>query len=425
MAREVQLALASCWSGAARLAFDGRHETKRFAYGTHRARDPAETLTLVQSALEVAGITRLANITHLDRIGIPVVLSVRPNGLFLGSDAGKGNDLTAAKVSAGMEGIERWRAETGDFESFRTSYDGARTQFAVIPEARLPFTRSGVLSSRWAYRWTLGWDLMNQTEVAVPTLRVELPSQQKIFSDLGWVVWDSSGLASGNTLWEAVHSGLLECVERDAITCNKWAIQNAGYSPPLLDLETVNDPAPLEILEKFRKAGVEARVADCTIDTGIPAYWAIIVDRAQPGIGVFGGHGAHTDPGVALCRALAEAAQSRLIFIAGSRDDIFKRDLLRLKRNDDSLAHAFESFPDRVNFQDARRLATPTFDGDVANMVDRLWTAGIEQVIVCDLSFPDLPVAVVRVVVPGLEGYMAGLFRAGDRAHAFAKSVKQ
>ncbi|MBI4219962.1 MAG: YcaO-like family protein, partial [Chloroflexi bacterium] len=302
-------------------------EPKLFVNGTHRTRTPDATLRAITPHFPRVGITRLANITHLDRIGIPVTLSIRPMGLFLGVDSGKGMDLTAAKVSAAMEGIERWRGETGDFTSFRCTYEDARRECSVVPLERMQLTRWGVLANRWAYRWTRGWDLLNQEEVAVPALRVELPSKGRILGDLATVMWDSSGLASGNTFLEALHSALLELIERDAITCVRSAMQASQWRPPLLRLASVDDERALSLLDSYARARVDVVVADCTIDTRVATYWAVIRDRAEPGIGVFGGYGTHADPGVALCRALNEAAQGRLVFISGSRDDIFKRDM--------------------------------------------------------------------------------------------------
>ncbi|MBI4220148.1 MAG: YcaO-like family protein [Chloroflexi bacterium] len=410
----------------ARLSYRGRtlEQAKEFLPGAHRGCAPKDTLDRIQPHFGAIGITRLANITHLDRVGIPVVLSIRPAGLYLGADAGKGGDLTAAKTSAAMESIERWRAETGDFVSFRCRYAELASRCAAIPESRLPLTRFRTIAPDWAYRWTTGWDLVNQEEVAVPTLRVELPSEDRVAQDLGLVVWDSTGLASGSTFVEAVHSALLETIERDAVTCVQWAAQTAGYVAPRLDLSTVDDPAACELIEAFRRAGIDVSVIDCTGDAGVVTYLAIILDRVEPSVGAFGGQGAHTDPGVALCRALTEAAQSRLVFIAGSRDDIFKRDQLRTTRRGRAfLETLFDETRRSISFGDASRLSTPSFQDDIQALLIRLRKIGIEQAIVCDLSDVRIPVSIARVIVPGLEQYMNSFFHAGERAMAFARRV--
>ena len=46
-----------------------------------------------------------------------------------------------------------------------------------------------------------------------------------------------------------------------------------------------------------------------------------------------------------------------------------------------------------------------TIDEDVAHELDRLKAAGVRQAILVDLTRPELRIPVVRMVVPGLEGW--------------------
>ena len=57
------------------------------------------------------GITRIAVLTGLDSIGIPVVAAVRPNSRSIAVHQGKGATLAAAKASAVMEAVETYHAE--------------------------------------------------------------------------------------------------------------------------------------------------------------------------------------------------------------------------------------------------------------------------------------------------------------------------
>ena len=52
---------------------------KRFRNGTHRTIDPAATLARVVPLAPRMGITRIAVLTGLDVLGIPVAAAVRPN----------------------------------------------------------------------------------------------------------------------------------------------------------------------------------------------------------------------------------------------------------------------------------------------------------------------------------------------------------
>ena len=58
------------------------------------------------------GITRIANITGLDRLGIPVVMVCRPNSRSIAVSQGKGLTLDAAKASGLMESVETFHAES-------------------------------------------------------------------------------------------------------------------------------------------------------------------------------------------------------------------------------------------------------------------------------------------------------------------------
>src|SRR6516165_9803382 len=85
--------------------------TKRFRRGTHRLVTPSETLARVRPLAARMGITRLGNITGLDRIGIPVAIAVRPNSRSVSVSQGKGLELPQAMASALMEACEGLHAE--------------------------------------------------------------------------------------------------------------------------------------------------------------------------------------------------------------------------------------------------------------------------------------------------------------------------
>ena len=57
------------------------------------------------------GITRVADITGLDDIGLPVHVAYRPDGLTFAVSIGTGATPAQSRVSAVMESIEAWHAE--------------------------------------------------------------------------------------------------------------------------------------------------------------------------------------------------------------------------------------------------------------------------------------------------------------------------
>ena len=84
---------------------------KNFRHGTHRLISPDATVEWVRPHMAAMGITRIANVTGLDRIGVPVVMVCRPNSRSLAVSQGKGLDLAAAKASGLMESVETYHAE--------------------------------------------------------------------------------------------------------------------------------------------------------------------------------------------------------------------------------------------------------------------------------------------------------------------------
>src|SRR5207247_9492544 len=221
-------------------------------------------------------------------------------------------------------------------------------------------------------------------------------------------------------LLEAINAGLFEVIERDAIACSRVAWQLAKQAPPIVDQATIQHPLVLELLDHLQRACVGLVLFDCTLDTDIPVYMSYISDLRVRGMGVFRGYGAHLDPEIAMIRAITEAVQGRGIYVAGSRDDVFRHSYLVLKHPDDSvLVPAMQSITASVDARHRVSEATPTFEGDTNVALKKLQRAGLHQAIVVDLSRSELPINVVKVVVPGLEGYMFDFYTPGHRAKAF------
>ncbi|MFT7675957.1 MAG: YcaO-like protein with predicted kinase domain, partial [Gammaproteobacteria bacterium] len=84
---------------------------KTFMNGALLCVEPSKTLERVMPWMSYMGITRIANVTGLDRIGIPVVMVCRPNSRSVAVSQGKGLTLDAAKASGLMESVESWHAE--------------------------------------------------------------------------------------------------------------------------------------------------------------------------------------------------------------------------------------------------------------------------------------------------------------------------
>jgi ribosomal protein S12 methylthiotransferase accessory factor len=390
---------------------------KGYREGTHRTRRPQETLDAYLPFMPALGITRLANVTGLDTIGLPVYMAIRPNARSLSTSQGKGLDAASAKASALMEALEFWHAEFIDLPLRWDSYQHLRTMAPVADVSALPLRKGAKFRSDHPCLWIEGFDLLQSRSAWVPHEVVSLnfvnpEGYRPVFYG------GSTGLASGNHILEAVVHGLCEAIERDAMTL--WEISDSMRQ---VDLSTVKAPLCVEVLSILERAGVHAVAWNLTSDVGVPVYSALIIDtpdypnrwRQQA---VYTGYGCHLSPAVALLRALTEAAQARLTTIVGSRDDMLRRtyrnitDNSRLQEIWEEISHP----PTVEDFVVQTSLATDSFEDDLATLLDRLRTVGIEEVIAVDLTREEFGVPVVKVIVPGLEDWGANL-QLGVRAH--------
>src|SRR5689334_20965961 len=133
-------------------------DSKRFFEGSQRARNPIETLEQIMPIKHLFGITRLANVTGLDRIGLPVVLATRPNSRSVAVSQGKGTSLEAAKVSALMEGIELSHAENLVSPLIFASHGELERHYSAINVERLPRIPRSRYTDNLRLHWIEGTD---------------------------------------------------------------------------------------------------------------------------------------------------------------------------------------------------------------------------------------------------------------------------
>ena len=397
--------------------------SKRFTRGTHRVSSPEETRARVLPLLPPLGITRVANITGLDVIGIPVVAVYRPNSRSLSVAQGKGTTLVAAEVSGIMESLEFFHAENVSEPLLFGSYEQLRYVHELIDPACLPKNEVGRFSPDFKLPWIRGVDLIAEEPRFVPYELVHTDFTLPLPAGSGCFPMTSNGLASGNHLWEAVSHGLSEVVERDAATLFSL-LSPEERAQRQVDPETVDDPECRALLVAYERAGVKVAIFELTSDTGIAVFRAVIADReldpARP-LGPSTGTGCHPCREIALSRALTEAAQARLTVIAGSRDDLPREryddaaDLTRLHRRRERVLGGIP----RRSFRDAPTFMSESIGEDVAWQKEQLIAAGIRSVLVVDLTKPEFDIPVARVIVPELEpardvpGWVPG-----PRAHA-------
>jgi ribosomal protein S12 methylthiotransferase accessory factor len=372
-------------------------------------------LPRIQQAARDAGMSRLADIAGLDRLGIPVFSATLPNadpGLITTFN-GKGRTREDAKVSAMMELIERASASARGRECLQGSYRDLRLRFgdAVVHPRTLILHARPLSVEPVPLAWVWAYDLATHRPSLVPATSVWHP----YYDDAGPLfVNNSCGLAAGATLLEATLQALYEVIERDAVSL---AMASGVFtSVPLDSIEW--EPAR-EMLARFEQGGVCVSIKEAATDLGLPVFIACGDDRRlQNSFYLNGGFGAHAQREVALLRALTELAQSRATIISGAREDIGE---MRAGNGEDyaSIRAANERwFSDVFPVQSYCDL--PSFDhpdlwSELEDISSRVRRRGLAGPLLVDLTRPELGVPVVRVLVPGLECWHRDRRRIGTR----------
>jgi thioglycine synthase len=382
---------------------------KTYNNETQRAVPLDTTLARIEPLVPAAGITRVADITNLDRIGIPVFSCIRPTAMdgAITVYNGKGATVEESRISAIMEGIERYSSELHDRRVHLGTCQEMLARGTVIDPRDLILPLS--TDPDRLMSWTEGFDIVNDQDVLLPAHAVfhPLPPNYR-----GPFRTNTNGLASGNTFEEAVFHALSEVIERDA-----WSLVEACRDTGPC-VTGVTDPAILEMQEKFKKAQVEVLVRDITSDIGIPTMAAVaddvlLKDPMLLTIGI----GTHTSARIAVMRALTEVAQSRLTQIHGAREDTTLAELRKRMGYDRAKRINGYWFRDNgsVDYRSIGSTDTDDFKKDIENIIGALKKQGMDRVIIVDLTREEIGVPVVRVVVPGLEVFAMDQERRGER----------
>lgn len=379
-----------------------------------RTRTLQETEALARLSFTRCGITRIADVTELDELGIPVFNSFRPTaapGLNTVT-SGKGVTPEAARVSAMMEAIERtWCEQRAGEPPRRASYAELREEGVSVLDPRRLILKRG---HQWTENASLAWwpvrELSSNVEVLVPALAIFVPFP----NECGMFRSNTLGLAVGNSPQEALLHGLLEAVEHDCTAFGETL--KSGWN---IRLSSLPDAAQ-ELIGRFQRIGIEVQVFAYLNDIGVPTFFTTTDDtQATDGMLFNGGAGCHLDPVVAVTRALTEAAQSRLAVIAGARED-FTAQAYRRHSSYEALQEMYRKWSgDRpvADFDVVESASTGATDGDLALIMAGLENAGLPLVFATELAPEGFPFSVTKAVVPGLEVYHNDPARLGTRLH--------
>ncbi len=286
-----------------------------------RSQPASLTLKRARAAADAVGVTRLAEVTGFDLVGIPVMQAIRPRSRSLSVSQGKGRSRLAASVSALMEALELDAAErrTADLAG------PAQPDEKALWQEHL---RNGAGFPGESIPWLEGRNLLTGRACRIPLWMVSLNCAEPFdpapgASGMGAV---STGIAGGNNRAEAVVTALAEIREREALFRFQQADPRTRRSWEVCATALEGREARWATA-RIARAGLGLRVWDLAPGEAFPIRLAVILagpglPRLAPALGISCGIGAAS----ANFGALAEAAQARVTLLAGARDDILPQD---------------------------------------------------------------------------------------------------
>lgn len=412
-----------------------------------------DTLTRIIPLCKKIGVTRISDITYMDKLYVPNYSAFLPgteDSFWVYS--GKGPTKMQAKAGALMESIERYSSLHSNYS--KSFIQGTYPRLSKIYKKVLhpdevvePVIHSYAKDSILDYM--VGFDLLNNEEVLVPAHLALYKYSPSHPSTYAFPYSHTNGLASGNSLEEAICHALCEVIERDAVSIadlcassipysiltsivNSLAKQKNGrsHAVQLHEAEFVDDSSifpdvniseimeyePIKFLvRRFATAGIPLLIKDITQeDIGIPTFVASSIEWITNDYGYFAkGFGTHLDSRIALIRAITELSQTRAINIQGARDDLKK---IQYKENDEiykrkwQFMHANPSCLNKneentIMFSKIKAYIMNDILDDIRLILKRLKDAGLKRAIIVDLTNAKVGIPVVRAIVPGLETF--------------------
>lgn len=283
---------------------------KSFTLDQDKIVPPEETVKKIKKRLAETNLDVLESTERIDngRLGIPVYFS------NCGKDAialtgtkkqmGKGATPTQAEASAVMELAERF-----SFFNFANNQDNFITaKYSDLKDKALPFEiiaksvhddskdleQAKKIFTELPLKWAKAYNFTRNQEILIPF-------------DWFFAINEFNGPSAGNCAEEAILQGICEVVERHVSSI----ISRENLNVPAIDPDSATDPMVIEMIEKYRNAGINLYLSDFSLDIGIPTVGVMALDPASfPATSeIVWTAGTTPDPQKALSRALTETAQ--------------------------------------------------------------------------------------------------------------------
>ena len=403
-----------------------------------RIKPVEETIKTILPVSSNIGITRLADITNMDILGIPNFSAVLPGTEdYIWVYSGKGPTRMDAKASALMESIERYSSlPSGNRNKMiQGSYKEVSKVSKILHPSNVVEPMILEYDDEMIMDFLSGYDLVNNERILIPAPLALFRYSPKPPAINPFAYHHTNGLASGNVLEEAICHSLCEVIERDATSLaelnasalpynflrnmTKYLSDNGLQIDPVdgtqfvdddskypdVDISSIDFKPISNLVKKFNDAKIPLIIKDITSPIGVPTFNASSIEWITEDYGYLAeGHGTHPDARIALLRAITEVSQTRAANIQGARDDLRKISYGN-SNSDEKKTWQFMKSKNTIQFSEIKSFIHDDILDDINFILSRLVSNGLKQVIVVDLTNPQIMIPVVRTIVPGLETF--------------------
>jgi ribosomal protein S12 methylthiotransferase accessory factor len=306
-----------------------------------------------------------------------------------------------------MEAIELAHAENPPASRVRRTTLEALTNTGVhvVRPEELHGFRDVYFGDRFVCDWIDGENLVDGSPTWIPASAVYF------YCTPGLHDTSTNGLASGNHLAEATLHALYELIERDAMTrLSVRGVLRIRDNARVIDPATVDDDTLRDLIDRIERQNTKLVLLALQSAVAVHTLWAVLLNRSPlaPVSTLNIGWGTHVDPRIAACRAITEAAQSRLTFIHGAREDLLTKPVYRAHNVGESAAvRYFEHLRPTATWSDVKADESIGFHDDLEvllhRLVNALATAGHRALVRVSLTDPIMDIPVVKVLAPTLK----------------------
>jgi len=370
---------------------------KRFTFDQDKVITPEKTVQEFKKKLKEVNLDILERTMRIDngRLDIPIYFSVcsRDAQKIIGTkkQMGKGGTPQQSEASAVMELAERFsffsfckNPENFFLEEYKNLKDRALPFEAIalsVHDDSDDLDKAREVFSRLPLKWTRAYNMTRQEEVLIP---------------FNWffAINEFNGPSAGNCVEEALSQGICEIVERHVSS----VVSRNKLSSPAIKLESVTDPLVIEMIGKYKKAGVSLFVSDFSLNTGIPSVGVLAYDPSTfpEKSEIVWTAGTTPSPQKALSRALTEVAQLAGDFNTSS--NYVASGLPKFKSIDEA---DFVTHPQgEKDITELPDLSDENIRVEVENCISALSHIGME-VIVVNTTHPKLEIPAFYTIIPG------------------------